>query len=594
MVDYANAVEIDNRIVLGSNTTKFSAGNGVIATQAGVISQTGGSRPLEKIGEGTLILTGNNTYTGGTTVHGGTLQLGDATRRATIRGTVTNDATLEIVNANTSPMTSIANRGAVHFRNANTAGGMIIANNVGGLTAFRESSSAGTARITAVEGFVSFSNNSSAANARITADFQSQVGFNDSGTAGNATIVSDGFASFRHNSTAGAARITNTNGLVFRDSAKAGTATIANNAGFARFEGTSSADRVVITNAALAGLFFDDRSTAGASTINNAGQVSFADRASGGSAAFTNTSADAVLFIDNLSSSGIAIGSMAGAGQFVLVAKDLTFGSLNTNTEVSGRIFGDGGSLTKVGTGTTILSGQNSYTGATTINAGALIVNGSIELSSLTTVNAGAMLGGNGTVGALNVNGGTLSPGNSIGTITVKGSLVLSTAAAYLVEVSPTAADRTNVTGAARLAGTMTLQVASGTYQVGKQYVLLHADGGRTGTFTTDPPRFCQRHGGGAACARGLGARLRRRPPLQRSVPDTTGRKLHHRRGFGAARVRSRLCGGRDQAHERRNADRQIRRRGRFRRLDLCRHRDHQIRLVIASRLTESSSGRRH
>ena len=152
---------------------------------------------------------------------------------------------------------------------------------------------------------------------------------------------------------------------------------------------------------------------------------------------------------------------------------------------MSGRIFGDGGSLTKVGTGTTILSGQNSYTGATTINAGALIVNGSIESSSLTTVNAGAMLGGNGTVGALNVNGGTLSPGNSIGTITVKGSLVLSTAAAYLVEVSPTAADRTNVTGAARLAGTMTLQVASGTYQVGKQYVLLHADGGRTGTFTT-------------------------------------------------------------------------------------------------------------
>jgi hypothetical protein len=42
-----------------------------------------------------------------------------------------------------------------------------------------------------------------------------------------------------------------------------------------------------------------------------------------------------------------------------------------------------------------------------------------------------------------------LSPGNSIGTITIQGNLVLGSAVAYLVEVSPTQADRTNVTGTA-------------------------------------------------------------------------------------------------------------------------------------------------
>jgi len=49
----------------------------------------------------------------------------------------------------------------------------------------------------------------------------------------------------------------------------------------------------------------------------------------------------------------------------------------------------------------------------------------------------------------------------------------------------PTTADRTNVAGSANLAGSLSLLVAAGTYTVNKQYVLLHADGGRTGTFTT-------------------------------------------------------------------------------------------------------------
>ena len=47
--------------------------------------------------------------------------------------------------------------------------------------------------------------------------------------------------------------------------------------------------------------------------------------------------------------------------------------------------------------------------------------------------------------------GGTLAPGNSIGTLTVNGNLTFNAGSTYTVEFSPSAADRTNVTGAATL-----------------------------------------------------------------------------------------------------------------------------------------------
>ena len=58
----------------------------------------------------------------------------------------------------------------------------------------------------------------------------------------------------------------------------------------------------------------------------------------------------------------------------------LSVGNNNTNTTYSGVLSG-GGSLTKIGTGTLILSGNNTYAGGTTINAGILSV-GTISDSS--------------------------------------------------------------------------------------------------------------------------------------------------------------------------------------------------------------------
>ena len=67
---------IDN--LSGSSTYTLTAGNGdANSTFAGTIRNTSGKIALAKTGAGTLVLSGSNTYGGGTTIAAGTLQLGD-------------------------------------------------------------------------------------------------------------------------------------------------------------------------------------------------------------------------------------------------------------------------------------------------------------------------------------------------------------------------------------------------------------------------------------------------------------------------------------------------------------------------------------
>src|SRR5262249_57403289 len=72
---------------------------------------------------------------------------------------------------------------------------------------------------------------------------------------------------------------------------------------------------------------------------------------------------------------------------------------------------------------------------------------------------------------------GTITPGN----MTVAGNLALQSGAFYVVQVNPTMASTTNVSGTASLAGTVAAFFAPGSY-LPRSYTILTATGGRTRT----------------------------------------------------------------------------------------------------------------
>jgi autotransporter-associated beta strand protein len=79
--------------------------------------------------------------------------------------------------------------------------------------------------------------------------------------------------------------------------------------------------------------------------------------------------------------------------------------------------------LVKTGGATQILAGANTYTGTTTVSGGTLLVNGTHDGGGLYTVAAGGTLGGTGTIGTSGADvvvatGGYLAPGTSAGTLT--------------------------------------------------------------------------------------------------------------------------------------------------------------------------------
>ena len=142
--------------------------------------------------------------------------------------------------------------------------------------------------------------------------------------------------------------------------------------------------------------------------------------------------------VRTFSDAGLANNITLGAGGINI--DNQTAGGVST---FSGGISGAGGlTTTGVSSDATVrLTGNNSYSGATTIASGILAVDGSI--TSATTVYDGATLAGTGTVGPITINGGgTISPGHSPGLLTT-GNAYLAGGSNYTLDL------RTDGAGAA-------------------------------------------------------------------------------------------------------------------------------------------------
>ncbi|SHF94813.1 outer membrane autotransporter barrel domain-containing protein [Devosia limi DSM 17137] len=203
----------------------------------------------------------------------------------------------------------------------------------------------------------------------------------------------------------------------------------------------------------------------GSASIVNAGSIS------GGTAAISFGAAGNTL---TLLPGSVISGDVIGFGSDTLQLAGTGRGSVDISQ------FSGFTTFTKFDPSIWTLTGTATYASPVDINGGTLAVNGNLASAGLLTVNPGGTLGGSGIVGATTINGGTLAPGNSIGTLTMA-SLTMTPGSTYLVQVDGAASDRMIVTGAATIAGTVSVdplaRVTSTT-----TYTIIDA-GTLTGTF---------------------------------------------------------------------------------------------------------------
>ena len=133
-------------------------------------------------------------------------------------------------------------------------------------------------------------------------------------------------------------------------------------------------------------------------------------------------------------------------------------------------------------TGEWNLTGSSAFGGAFTVEEGLSSFNGDMPNANVTMTGGRAQ--GTGTVGSFDLQGGTLAPGNSIGTLTVVGDYVQGSAGTLEIETDAAGnADALDIGGTASLDGALNVIAETGDYALVTEYQIISADGGIAGDF---------------------------------------------------------------------------------------------------------------
>jgi fibronectin-binding autotransporter adhesin len=445
-------------ITLGSSGGVFNVG-GTTLTLSGAISGPGA---LSKLGTKILLLTGTNTYLGGTTNGAGTITISSDSELGDPAGAIIFSAasTLTTTASFSSARNVFLNAGTASFSAGagftNTLSGVI--SGAGALT------KAGT-------GVLLLSGNNTYTNTTTISAGTLRLGGNERLSDLTPVNITAAAATFDVNS------FTETIGSLA--SSAAGNVTLGSGSLTAGGNNTSTTLSAVIsgtgsfTKAGTGTLTLSGSQTYTGTTTISGGtlQISVSERIANTSPVVVGSGA-----VFNMNNFSETIGSLAGAGSVTLGTGTLTAGNASAAT-FSGSISGTG-AFVKVGAGTQTFSGTNTYNGATTISVGNLQVNGSAA-SSAAGIASGATLSGNGTVGSAAVNlGSTVAPGAAgPGTLT-SGLQTWAGAGNYKWEIN-------NATGAKggdpgwswmNMAGALTINASSGSKFVIKVVSLNSSD----------------------------------------------------------------------------------------------------------------------
>ncbi|EIR8814851.1 fibronectin-binding autotransporter adhesin ShdA [Salmonella enterica] len=398
--DYSGGTTIDDGVLIADNADSLGTGavanSGVLQVGEGELENTlSGSGSLVKTGTGELTLSGDNTYSGGTTISGGTLTVDHADSLGS--GDIDNSGVLKV--------------GEGELKNTLSGSGSLVKTGTGELTLSGDNTYSGDTTI--ADGTLIAANVNALGSGNIDNSGTLMLDANGAFELANVTTHTGATTALAAGSTLDAGQLIQENGstlsidlgaatddaMIIADSVTLGGTLNVTGIGSVTDSWTPEAYTYTLINSDSAiTTDFDDLTVAGMNSedvdfLTIDGKVDETDNTNYDLTASLSWYADR----DNASTDA--------HGTFTLSDPDGSFNVAATLTDVDDTLDPgsrwDGKSLTKEGAGTLILSGDNDYSGGTTINEGTLVAASTTALGTgLVDNNATLVLDADGEVSA--------------------------------------------------------------------------------------------------------------------------------------------------------------------------------------------------
>ncbi len=457
--------------------TVYTLGTGKNVT---ISANLAGSAGLTKLGAGEVVLTGVNTYSGGTNINEGTLSVSSTgalgAAAPILVGLLPGTATLNLAGGTfalagnnlqvgrgtSSASLGVVNQsaGAVSF----TSGNAVLVGNNGGSGIYNLSGGTLSGFSSSSRGILLAANNNSTGTFNLSDTGTLSLGSGTLMIGRSDATTFNGTATF--NQTGGTATI----GTLSIGGSAASTGT---NAALNLTAGTFSASSfTVIAGAASSSATLNFGGTAQITLPAFPTRVGTVNLTFDFTTGFLTPSASSTSYLGGLTRAFLTAN---GADFNVPSGRNITVSQAFENAA------GQAGTFTKIGVGTLTLTGVSTYTGPTFVNAGTLLVNspGSLAAASTVIVGADATFGGDGSVpGSITIaSGGTLNPGGTtFGTLTLPSAPALAgTLLINLNRASTPSSGKLVIPGPLALGGVLRVVNLGADLQTGDSFTLFNA-----------------------------------------------------------------------------------------------------------------------